>query len=150
MDTSEDELSNVEFSSQLLLNKPIQIIISLDNNLQASGRIYFDNLNNTDARNKKIFYKMLISVSQRTMDVSIFFKVYSFKYKIPQNLFNNSINKIFIYGFSKIGVKKLTIMNKNGRIQLDKTSYSFMQSNDILIIKDISIPLDMDTKILIL
>ena len=41
-------------------------------------------------------------------------------------------------------------MNKNGRIQLDKTSYSFMQSNDILIIKDISIPLDMDTKILIL
>ena len=93
---------------------------------------------------------MLISVSQRTMDVSIFFKVYSFKYKIPQNLFNNSINKIFIYGFSKIGVKKLTIMNKNGRIQLDKTSYSFMQSNDILIIKDISMPLDMDTKILIL
>ena len=150
MDISENELSNIEFSTQLLLDKPIQIIISLDNNFQASGRIYFDNLNNTDARSKKIYYKMLISVSQRTTDVSIFFKVYSFKYKIPQNLFNNSINKIFIYGFSKIGVKKLTIMNKNGRIQLDKTSYSFMQSNDILIIKDISIPLDMDTKILIL
>ena len=41
-------------------------------------------------------------------------------------------------------------MNKNGRIVLDKNSYSFSQTNDILIIKDISIPLDMDTKILIL
>ena len=150
MDISENELSKIEFYTQLLLNKPIQIVISLDNNLQATGRIYFDNLNNTDARNKKIYYKMLISFSQRTLDTSIFFKAYSFKYKIPQNLFNNSINKIFIYGFSKFGVKKLTIMNKNGRIQLDKTSYTFMQSNDILIIKDISIPLDMDTKILIL
>ena len=150
MDISNEELSQKEFSTKLLINQSIQIIISLDSNFQASGRIYLDNFYNTDARNKKIFYKMLISVSQRTTDVSIFFKVYSFKYKIPQNLFNNSINKITIYGFSKIGVKKLTIMNKNGRIVLDKNSYSFSQTNDILIIKDISIPLDMDTKILIL
>jgi alpha-glucosidase (family GH31 glycosyl hydrolase) len=150
MDISNEELSQKEFSTKLLINQSIQIIISLDSNFQASGRIYLDNFYNTDARNKKIFYKMLISVSQRTTDASIFFKVYSFKYKIPQNLFNNSINKIIIYGFSKIGVKRLTIMNKNGRIVLDKNSYSFSQTNDILIIKDISIPLDMDTKILIL
>ena len=83
-------------------------------------------------------------------DTSIFFKVYSFKYKLPDTLYQNKINKVVIYGFSKISVKKLAIMNKNGRIELDKSSFSFFQSNDVLTIQNLSIPLDMDTKILIL
>ena len=74
MDISNEELSQKEFSTKLLINQSIQIIISLDSNFQASGRIYLDNFYNTDARNKKIFYKMLISVSQRTTDASIFLK----------------------------------------------------------------------------
>ena len=137
---------NVAMMSEL----PLQILICLDNNFQASGRLMIDDYTNQDARNKKIFYKMFISATQRASDTSIFFKVYSFKYKLPETLFKNTINKVVIYGFSKISVKKLAIMNKNGRVELDKNGFSFFQSNDILTIQNISIPLDMDTKILIL
>lgn len=130
--------------------KPIQILIALDANFQATGKILLDDFESLDSRNKKNYYKMIITASQWSMDMSIFFRAYLFKYKMPEILYQNSINKVVIYGFSKISVKKLAIINKNGRIELTKQSFSFSQSNDILIIKNISIPLNMDTKILIL
>ena len=94
-------------------------------------------------------YKMLITVSQRTSDISIFFRVYSFKYNLPKNLFKNSINRLIIYGFTKMTVRKITIMNKNGRKEIDKSQLIISQVNDILTIPNIAIPLNMDTKILI-
>jgi hypothetical protein len=100
-------------------------------------------------KKKKNFYKMLITVSQRTSDISIFFRVYSFKYNLPINLFKNSINRLIIYGFTKMTVRKITIMNKNGRKEIDKSQLIFSQTNDVLTIPNISIPLNMDTKILI-
>ena len=145
-------------------DKPLQLLIASDNNLQAQGRILIDNFISNDSKKKKNFYKMLIIVSQRTSDISIFFKVYSFKYNLPINLFKNSINILFfififfkylklnrliIYGFTKISVRKITIMNKNDRQEIDKSKLNFSQTNDILTIPNISIPLNMDTKILI-
>ena len=138
------------FDMEILKQRPLQVLICLDDNFQASGRLIIDDFESSDTRNKKIFYKMFISATQRSSDTSIFFKVYSFKYKLPDTLYQNKINKVVIYGFSKISVKKLAIMNKNGRIELDKSSFSFFQSNDVLTIQNLSIPLDMDTKILIL
>ena len=96
---------------------------------------------------QKNYYKMLISVTQRSSEISIFFKVYSFKYKLPAEMFKNSIDRITVYGFSKFSVKKLSIMNKNGRVELDKSSFSFIQSDDVLVIQNISIPLNIDTKV---
>ena len=46
-------------------------------------------------------------------------------------------------------VRKITIMNKNGRTEIDKSKLIISQVNDILTIPDINIPLNMDTKILI-
>ena len=46
-------------------------------------------------------------------------------------------------------VRKITIMNKNGRQEIDKSKIIFSQTNDVLTIPNISIPLNMDTKILI-
>ena len=58
-------------------------------------------------KKKKIFYKMMINVSQRTTDISIFFRIYTFKYSLPCDLFNNCINKLIIYGFAKLSIKKI-------------------------------------------
>ena len=46
-------------------------------------------------------------------------------------------------------IRKITIMNKNGRKELDKSQLIISQVNDILTIPNIDIPLNMDTKILI-
>ena len=59
------------------------------------------------AKKKKIFYKMIINLSQRTIDISIFFRIYTFKYSLPCDLFNNCINKLIIYGFAKLSIKKI-------------------------------------------
>ena len=58
-------------------------------------------------KKKKIFYKMIINLSQRTTDISIFFRIYTFKYSLPCDLFNNCINKLIIYGFAKLSIKKI-------------------------------------------
>ena len=145
---NEYDLNNINMN--IIKSKSIQLIISLDYNNQASGKIYLDDFYSLDSKNKKIYYKMLISVSQTTIEMSIFFKVYNFKYKLKNNLFNNEINKIIIYGFSKISIKKITIMNKNGRHLLNINNFERNNNKDIIIIKDISIPLDMDSKMLIL
>ena len=58
-------------------------------------------------KKKKIFYKMMINVSQRTTDISIFFRIYTFKYSLPCDLFNNCINRLIIYGFAKLSIKKI-------------------------------------------
>ena len=142
------DINNINMN--IIKSKPIQLIISLDYNNQASGKIYLDDFYSLDSKNKKIYYKMLISVSQTTIEMSIFFKVYNFKYKLKNNLFNNEINRIIIYGFSKISIKKITIMNKNGRQLLNINNIERNNNKDIFIIKDISIPLDMDSKMLIL
>ena len=92
----------------------------------------------------------MINVSQRTTDISIFFRIYTFKYSLPCDLFNNCINKLIIYGFAKLSIKKITIMNKNGRIEFDRSKLIFSQTSDILTIPNINIPLNMDTKILII
>jgi len=159
-----DNLFDNSLSMEKMKDKPLQLLIASDNNLQAQGRILIDNFISNDSKKKKNFYKMLIIVSQRTSDISIFFKVYSFKYNLPINLFKNSINILFfififfkylklnrliIYGFTKISVRKITIMNKNDRQEIDKSKLNFSQTNDILTIPNISIPLNMDTKILI-
>ena len=47
-------------------------------------------------------------------------------------------------------LRKITIMNKNGRREIDKSQIIFSQTNDVLTIPSISIPLNMDTKILII
>ena len=142
------DINNINMN--IIKSKPIQLIISLDYNNQASGKIYLDDFYSLDSKNKKIYYKMLISVSQTTIEMSIFFKVYNFKYKLKNNLFNKEINRIIIYGFSKISIKKITIMNKNGRQLLNINNIERNNNKDIFIIKDISIPLDMDSKMLIL
>ena len=142
------DINNINMN--IIKSKPIQLIISLDYNNQASGKIYLDDFYSLDSKNKKIYYKMLISVSQTTIEMSIFFKVYNFKYKLKNNLFNNEINRIIIYGFSKISIKKITIINKNGRQLLNINNIERNNNKDIIIIKDISIPLDMDSKMLIL
>lgn len=151
LDYPHDEMEQLPLlTTDQMKTKPIQILITLDGNFQATGKILIDDFESLDSRNKKNYYKMIITATQHSMDMSIFFRAYSFKYKIPEKLYQNSINKVVIYGFSKISVKKLAIINKNGRIELTKQSFSFSQSNDILIIQNISIPLNMDTKILIL
>ena len=146
--------NNNYFDSSLTLekmkDKPLQLLIALDNNLQAQGRILIDDFISNDSKKKKNYYKMLITVSQRTSDISIFFRVYSFKYNLPKNLFKNSINRLIIYGFTKMTVRKITIMNKNGRTEIDKSQLIISQVNDILTIPNIDIPLNMDTKILII
>jgi len=144
-----DNLFDDTLSMEKMKDKPLQLLIALDNNLQAQGRILIDDFISNDSKKKKNFYKMLITVSQRTSDISIFFRVYSFKYNLPINLFKNSINRLIIYGFTKMSVRKITIMNKNGRQEIDKSKLIFSQINDILTIPNISIPLNMDTKILI-
>ena len=93
---------------------------------------------------------MLITVSQRANDISIFFRVFSFKYILQSNLFKNLINRLIIYGFTKLTVKKITIMNKIGRVEIDRSKLIFSQTSDILTIPNINIPLNMDTKILII
>ena len=87
-----DNLFDNSLSMEKMKDKPLQLLIASDNNLQAQGRILIDNFISNDSKKKKNFYKMLIIVSQRTSDISIFFKVYSFKYNLPINLFKNSIN----------------------------------------------------------
>ena len=145
-----DNLFDEVLSMEKMKDKPLQLLIALDNNLQAQGRILIDDFYSGDSKKKKNFYKMLITVSQRTSDISIFFRVYSFKYNLPKNLFKNSINRLIIYGFTKMTVRKITIMNKNGRKEIDKSQIIFSQTNDVLTIPSISIPLNMDTKILII
>ena len=130
--------------------KPIQLLIALDNNMQAQGRILLDDFTTTDTKKKKSFYKMIISVSQRTTDISIFFRVYSFKYNLLVELFKNSINNLIIFGFTKLTIKKITIMNKNGRVELDRSKLIFSQTRDVLTVPNINVPLNMDTKILII
>ena len=144
-----DNLFDNSLSMEKMKDKPLQLLIALDNNLQAQGRLLIDDFISNDSKKKKNFYKMLITVSQRTSDISIFFRVYSFKYNLPINLFKNSINRLIIYGFTKMTVRKITIMNKNGRKEIDKGQLIFSQTNDVLTIPNISIPLNMDTKILI-
>ena len=137
-------------SMEKMKEKPIQLLIALDNNMQAQGRILLDDFTTTDTKKKKSFYKMIINVSQRTTDISIFFRVYSFKYNLPVELFKNSINKLIIFGFTKLTIKKITIMNKNGRVELDRSKLIFSQTSDVLTIPNINVPLNMDTKILII
>ena len=145
-----DNLFDDSLSIEKMKEKPLQLLIALDNNLQAQGRILIDDFVSNDSKKKKNFYKMLITVSQRTSDISIFFRVYSFKYNLPKNLFKNSINRLIIYGFTKMAVRKITIMNKNGRTEIDKSQLIISQVNDILTIPNIAIPLNTDTKILII
>ena len=137
-------------SMEKMKEKPIQLLIALDNNMQAQGRILLDDFVSDDLKKKKFFYKMLITVSQRTNDISIFFRVFSFKYNLHNDLFKNSINRLIIYGFTKLTIKKITIMNKNGRVEFDRSKLIFSQTSDILTIPNINIPLNMDTKILII
>ena len=137
-------------SMEKMKEKPIQLLIALDNNMQAQGRILLDDFVSNDSKKKKFFYKMLITVSQRTNDISIFFRVFSFKYNLHNDLFKNSINRLIIYGFTKLTIKKITIMNKNGRVEFDRSKLIFSQTSDILTIPNINIPLNMDTKILII
>ena len=143
-----DNLFDDSLSIEKMKDKPLQLLIALDNNLQAQGRILIDDFVSNDSKKKKNFYKMLITVSQRTSDISIFFRVYSFKYNLPKNLFKNCINRLIIYGFTKMAVRKITIMNKNGRTEIDKSQLIISQVNDILTIPNIAIPLNTDTKIL--
>ena len=42
------------------------------------------------------------------------------------------------------------IMNKNGRIEFDRSKLIFSQTSDVLTIPNINVPLNMDTKILII
>ena len=150
---NENIFNNNIFDSSLTLEKmkekPLQLLIALDSNLQAQGRLLIDDFVSSDSKKKKNFYKMMITVSQRTSDISIFFRVYSFKYNVPSNIFKNSINRLIIYGFTKMTIRKITIMNKNGRTEIDKSQLIISQINDILTIPNIAIPLNMDTKILI-
>ena len=118
--------------------------------MQAQGRILLDDFITPDTKKKKSFYKMIINVSQRTTDISIFFRVYSFKYNLPVEIFKNSINKLIIFGFTKLTIKKITIMNKNGRVELDRSKIIFSQTSNALTIPNINVPLNMDTKILII
>ena len=149
-------IKNIEFNDDNNLNmekmkeKPIQLLIALDNNMQAQGRILLDDFVTNDSKKKKNFYKMLITVSHRTNDISIFFRVYSFKYNLSSDLFKNRINRLIIYGFTKLIIKKITIMNKNERVELDRSKLIFSQNSDVLTIPNINIPLNMDTKILII
>ena len=145
-----DNLFDDSLSIEKMKEKPLQLLIALDNNLQAQGRILIDDFVSNDSKKKKNFYKMLITVSQRTSDISIFFRVYSFKYNLPKNLFKNCINRLIIYGFTKMTIKKITTMNKNGRTEIDKSQLIISQVNDILTIPNIAIPLNTDTKILII
>ena len=145
-----DNLFDNSLTMEKIKEKPLQLLIALDNNLQAQGRILIDDFISNDSKKKKNFYKMLITVSQRTSDISIFFRVYSFKYSLPKNLFKNCINRLIIYGFTKMSVRKITIMNKNGRTEIDKSQLIISQVNDILTIPNVAIPLNMDTKILII
>ena len=145
-----DNLFDSSLTLEKMKDKPLQLLIALDNNLLAQGRILIDDFVSSDSKKKKNFYKMLITVSQRTSDISIFFRVYSFKYNLPQKLFKNAINRLIIYGFTKMTVRKITIMNKNGRTEIDKSQLIISQVNDILTIPNIAIPLNMDTKILII
>ena len=140
---------NEILSMEKMKSKPLQLLIALDNNLQAQGRILLDDFNSNDSKKKKNYYKMTITVSQRTSDISIFFRMYSFKYNLPNDLFKNCINRLIIYGFTKLSIKKITIMNKNERVELDRAKLIFSQTSDILTIPNINIPLNMDTKILI-
>ena len=145
------EFNNDEtLSMEKMKEKPIQLLIALDNNMQAQGRILLDDFVSNDSKKKKFFYKMLITVSQRTNDISIFFRVFSFKYNLHNDLFKNSINRLIIYGFTKLTIKKITIMNKNGRVEFDRSKLIFSQTSDTLTIPNINIPLNMDTKILII
>ncbi len=137
-------------SMEKMKQKPIQLLIALDFNMQAQGRILLDDLNTNDSKKKKIFYKMIITVSQRTTDISIFFRVYTFKYNLPSDLFKNCINRLIIYGFTKLSIKKITIMNKNGRVELDRSKLIFSQTSDVLTIPNINVPLNLDKKILII
>ena len=154
INNNDNVFDNNNFDSSLTLekmkDKPLQLLIALDSNLQAQGRILIDDFVSNDSKKKKNYYKMLITVSQRTSDISIFFRVYSFKYNLPKNLFKNAINRLIIYGFTKMTVRKITIMNKNGRTEIDKSQLIISQVNDILTIPNIAIPLNMDTKILII
>ena len=145
-----NNFNNEELNMEKMKSKPIQLLIALDNNLQAQGRILLDDFITSDSKKKKNFYKMIINVSQRTNDISIFFRVYSFKYNLPKDLFKNCINRLIIYGFTKLSIKKITIMNKNGRVELDRTKLIFSQMSDVLTIPNINVPLNMDTKILII
>ena len=144
-----DNLFDNSLTLEKMKDKPLQLLIALDNNLQAQGRILVDDFVSNDSKKKKNYYKMLVTVSQRTSDISIFFRVYSFKYNLPKTLFKNKINRLIIYGFTKMGVRKITIMNKNGRTEIDKSHLIISQVNDILTIPNIAIPLNTDTKILI-
>ena len=75
-----DNLFDSSLTLEKMKDKPLQLLIALDNNLQAQGRILIDDFVSSDPKKKKNFYKMLITVSQRTSDISIFFRVYSFNF----------------------------------------------------------------------
>ena len=135
-------------SSKLKL-LPLQLIIALDSNFQANGYIYIDDFTSQDVK-KKIYYKMIITASQSTYDLSVFFRVFSFKHKPSAALFQNKINKVFIYGFNKMTLKRVTVMNKKGRKSLDKNNCYFDNNYDKLTLENVDIPLDLDTKIFIL
>ena len=78
----------------------------------------------------------------------IFFNVNSMKYKLPSNEYS-SINQISIYGYTRVSVRKITIINRNSKVDMIRENIHFNDTDDILIIKNLNIKMDVDSKIVI-
>jgi hypothetical protein len=78
---------------------------------------------------------------------NIKFHIHESKYKIPESDYPY-ISHIKIYGFNKINMKRIVIINKNGRIELSHKDYLFTFST-LVINKNLYIRMDSETRIVI-
>lgn len=138
------KISNI--SSMKLL--PVQIYIALDSTFSSTGRIFFDNGYSNDSIIKKLYYKMEISSSYSHEIFNIIFHVYSTKYT-PSEKEYPFIDRISIYGYTKFEVRKVSIVNKKLRYDLNPEFYTFEFNKKILILKNLQIKFDIDTRIIL-
>jgi alpha-glucosidase (family GH31 glycosyl hydrolase) len=127
---------------------PINLLLALDANFRATGRILLDDMKSLDSLNKKSFYKMEISAMYSNDNFLIQFHVNSFKFK-PVNSEYPYISEITIYGYARISVKKITVIDKESRYEMKRENFVFDDVNDVLRIKNLGIKMEIDTKIII-
>jgi len=130
---------------------PIDFIVALDQNFRANGWVMFDDsitpTSKNDLFSQKLFHKLEISAYYYNNVFNISFHISS-KNKIFWSK-KYRINKIFIFGFTAFSIKKITIINKEGRTDINKDSYNFDMTNDILVLNDLNLYSELENKITI-
>jgi hypothetical protein len=133
---------------KVMKNRPIELIVSLDSNLRATGRILFDDGYSSDSQNKKLYYKMEIVAANINDNFVLSFHVNSYKYKPKENEYPY-IQQIVLYGYTRLSVKKISLISKLKRLEINRAQYKFEDAKEVLKITNLNIRMDIDNKLII-